>query len=324
MMPLGLSQKTTGNLKKTVLVIGGATGSGKSRLAFDLARAINGVIINADSLQLYSSLPILTAHPTQDDQECVPHRLYGVLSSEIRTTAPYWTTLARHEIQESHLQNKIPIFVGGTGFYLKALMEGLSPIPEIPLDIKEKSRALLTEHGLSFLFKDLQAKDPHLALHPHDTQRILRAWEVITYTQKPLSFWQKHKAQDHTSLNFFKIVLMPPRPLLDEALQIRSIKMLQTGALEEVENLQNLVLSASHPLKKAIGVLEIEAYLKKDISLEDTLSLITTKTRQYAKRQSTWFTHQLSADILFPFLYTGEKDHLSFVKNSPFFSSFLL
>ena len=297
------------NLKNRVFVIGGPTASGKSRFALDLATLLEGVIINGDSLQLYGELPILTAHPSPLDLKKSPHRLYGTLSPDTRTTAPFWAQRAHTEIQEVLAQGKTPIVVGGTGFYLKVLMEGLNDIPKPSPEIREKGKKILEEKGLSFLWEDLKTKDPESLQHlsPNDTQRLLRTWEIYEFTKIPLSLWQKKELlpQPSQELSFFKILLKPPREDIWASINHRTGLMIEKGALKEVQNLLLNTLSSSHPLKKAVGVTELLSYLEGKLSLENALLNITIKTRQYAKRQTTWFAHQFHPDLIYPFLYDG-------------------
>ncbi|MBS0185791.1 MAG: tRNA (adenosine(37)-N6)-dimethylallyltransferase MiaA [Proteobacteria bacterium] len=291
----------------TVFIIAGPTASGKSQFSLDLAKLINGVIINADSLQLYEDLPILTAHPPAHDLKKIPHKLYGILPSETRITAPIWAKLAHGEIQKAFKAQKRPILVGGTGFYLKVLMEGLDEIPQIPPEIREKGNQLIKEKGLSFLWENLKMKDPEILSHlsPNDTQRIQRAWEVYEFTHQPLSFWQNKNnlSKNQSSLSFFKILFKPPRESLCKVIDQRATLMIEKGALKEVQNLFTKGLSPSHPLRKAVGVSELESYLEGTLSLEEARLKMSIKTRQYAKRQTTWFAHQFNSDIIYPFLY---------------------
>ncbi len=298
--------------KNTVFVIAGPTASGKSQFTLDLAASLEGVIINGDSLQLYRELPLLTAHPSAVDLKKVSHKLYGTLDLETRTTAPLWADLAHTEIQKAQKRGKIPIIVGGTGFYLKVLMEGLNDIPKIPPEIREKGRLLLQEKGLSFLWEDLKTKDPEtlLSLSPNDTQRLLRAWEIYEFTNIPLSLWQKKDILSETqkNLSFFKILLKPPRDALCKAIEHRTTAMIEKGALKEVQNLLTQDLPAFHPLRKAVGVTELQAHLEGDTSLEEALLKMSIKTRQYAKRQTTWFAHQFNPDFIYPLLYDGTNE----------------
>jgi len=293
--------------KNTVFIIAGPTASGKSQFSLDLAKLIDGVIINADSLQLYGDLPLLTAHPTPDDLKKIPHELYGILPSETRTTAPIWSELAQREIQKAFKAQKRPLLVGGTGFYLKVLMEGLNDIPQIPHETREKGNHLVKEKGLSFLWEDLKTKDPETLSHlsPNDIQRIQRAWEVYEFTKKPLSFWQNKNtlSKNQNSLSFFKILFKPSRESLCNVIDQRAALMIEKGALQEVQNLLTKELSPSHPLRKAVGVSELQSHLEGILSLEEAFLKMSIKTRQYAKRQTTWFAHQFNPDIIYPFLY---------------------
>lgn len=299
-------------MKPIVFVLGGPTASGKSLAAQHLGKAFGGAIINADSVQLYKELRLLTATPSLEEMGSVPHRLYGTLTSEDKVTAALWREWALQEIETAHRSQSLPILVGGSGFYLKALMEGLSPIPEIPPEIRLQGLKIKEEQGLEVLFSFLQKHDPQSAerLSPHDTHRILRAWEVWESTKTPLSVWQKYHALDAKKINtyrFVKIFINPEREYLYQKINDRVLKMMEKGALKEVENLLKLRLPLHHPLEKAVGVHELTQYLKGCISYEAAIEEMQTKTRQYAKRQITWFSNQFKADVMYPFLYEEER-----------------
>ena len=295
-------------MQPIIFVIGGPTASGKSLASQHLARNLKGIIINADSVQLYQELPLLTAKPTEEEMAYVPHRLYGKLTSQDTVTASLWTTWTWQEIEKTHLYKKIPLIVGGSGFYLKALMEGLSPMPEIPHEIRMRGQTIRQEQGLAILFDVLQRQDPESAkkLSPNDAHRILRAWEVWEATGIPLSVWQRQQSSDASKIQnykFVKIFINPARSQLYQRINERVLKMMDRGALGEVKNLLELNITLPHPLQKAVGVHELSQYLKGCISYDEAIHQMQTKTRQYAKRQITWFSHQFKADLTYPFLY---------------------
>lgn len=295
-------------MQPVIFVIGGPTASGKSLVAQNLAHVLNGVVVNADSIQLYRELPLLTAQPTLEEMAGLPHRLYGTLTSQDAVTAALWTTWTWKEIESAHGLNKIPIIVGGSGFYLKALTEGLSRMPEISSDIRLKGQIIKEEQGLEVIFNVLQHHDPETAkkLSPNDTQRILRAWEVWETTKIPISIWKRHHsidAQKIQNYKFVKIYINPPRDQLYQKINKRVLEMMEKGVLNEVQNFSKLDISNNHPLLKAIGVHELTQYLKESISLDTAIDQMQTKTRQYAKRQITWFSNQFKADLMCPFLY---------------------
>jgi len=270
-----------------VILIGGPTGSGKSAYAYKLAQSHNGIILNADSLQVYRGLEILTAQPSLEDQHAIPHRLYGVLDPSESCSAGRWLSLVIPEIQKALEREQLPIVVGGTGLYFKTLLEGISAIPSIAPDIREELQKREN------LYTDLESVDPELAsrLNPYDHQRIIRGLEVFYGTGKPLSFWQSQKPTP-LSYKFEKILFMPPKEEVEAHLTERLEKMLEVGVLEEVSALLNRSLSIN--AKKAIGFKEFCQFLEGHCSLEEAKTLTLLHTRQYAKRQRTWFRHQFA------------------------------
>jgi len=275
-----------------VLVICGPTGSGKSALALAVAEAFNGIIINADSMQLYRSLRILTAQPDAEDLARAPHRLYGILSAITPASAAKWRIMALDEIHAAKKIAKLPILVGGTGLYLHVLAHGLATVPNIPPEVHAKARLLLEELGSVGLHASLQTCDPAMAarLHPSDRQRLLRAWEVITATGQSLADWQRQD-DDKTPIELAPIVLSPSREVLYEACNQRFLEMIRAGALSEVTALKGI--DPELPLMKAVGVRELLRHLHGEITLEDAISQAQQATRNYAKRQLTWFRHQM-------------------------------
>lgn len=287
--------------KYKVVIVAGPTASGKTAFSIEYAKDLNQdcVVINADSMQIYNALHILTAQPSEAERSAVPHRLFGILDPSISCTATHWRSLALAEIDKAIEAGQQPILVGGTGFYMKALMDGLSPIP----DIDEALHLAVIEEGaedLSALYKELEIVDPQTAarLNPNDTQRICRAVEVYRDTQKPLSWWQGQplvEAPEH--LVFELIVMQPERTWLYERINARVHKMVKEGALEEVEALMKLSeqgnISEHNGVVKALGFQEFRSYLRGEKSLEAAIEKTQIDSRQYAKRQDTWFRHQL-------------------------------
>lgn len=269
----------------------GPTASGKSAFALKLAHEKNGVILNGDSLQVYHGLEILTAQPSQKDQQEIPHCLYGFLSPEELFSVGKWLSLILPAIQKAQEEERLPIVVGGTGLYLKALTEGISPLPPLDGDIRKELQERKCSQDI--LYEELQTVDPVLAFHlnPHDRQRTLRGLEVFYGTGKPLSFWQTQKPTP-PPYAFEKILLMPPKEVLEDRIISRLEKMIKQGVLEKVSR----VLAPSATVKKAIGLREFKAFLKGELSLEEAKALTLIHTRQYAKRQRTWFHHQFKAD----------------------------
>ena len=280
------------------LVIAGPTASGKSGLAFRVAEELNGVVINADSMQVYSDLRVLTARPSADDEARVPHKLYGYLDGADSCTAAAWAARAAEEITNAHSNKQVPIVVGGTGLYLKALIEGLSDIPEVPLEIRQTARRIFLEQGNDALYQSLLEKDPEGAvrLKPKDHQRVLRAWEVVEATGTPLHVWQA-KSQPKPLINgpFHTVLFQPPREDLYAACNGRFEVMLEGGALAEVEALLARGLNPALPVMKALGVPELAAFVRGETSHEDAVTKAQQHTRNYAKRQDTWFRGQFNA-----------------------------
>ena len=285
------------NGDKPVLVIGGPTASGKSGLALDLACALGGVVINADSMQIYRELRILTARPGSEAEKAAPHRLYGVLPAAEICSVHRWRELALAEIAAAHGESRLPIVVGGTGLYLKALIEGLSDVPEVPETVRAKARARLAEIGNARLHVELADRDPVAAVRvrPSDTQRLLRAYEVLEATGRPLAHWQRAGAPlTRPSFGFLPLLLMPPRPALRAACDARFLTMMAAGALDEVRALMALRLPPDRPALKAMGVPELARHVAGEISLDEAVVAAQTATRRYAKRQVTWFRHQFA------------------------------
>lgn len=286
---------------KTVFIIVGPTASGKSSYALELAREHNGVIINADSMQLYDALPTLTAQPTKADREKIDHRLYGILDPSGKCSAWRWRDMALEEIRICQDEGKAPIIAGGTGFYLKALTEGLSPLPEVPDDVRAAATHLQAEAGNPAFHKLLATRDPEMAsrLHPNDTQRLIRAWEVLEATGKSLSWWQGQPlVGPPEDLTFEKYFLSPPRAVLHQRCDQRFEMMIESGALEEVRELSTLISSGAvkndAPITGALGFKPLSAWLEGEISREEAIEQAKAHTRQYAKRQVTWLRNQIT------------------------------
>lgn len=292
-------------LKNTVVIIGGATGCGKSALALEIANAFDGVIINGDSLQLYKELRILTARPGDADLKKAPHRLYGILTGDQESSVALWQKRALEEIGNCLEKDLLPIVVGGTGLYLRALMEGLSPVPEISPEIRKHLRQRTELEGIAPLYEELRRVDPQVAdlLKPKDSARILRALEVFKSTGKSLNEWKKAEKKTPLDARFISFALLPDRTELYAFAEKRFEEMLQIGAVEEVKSLLALGYAPSSSLMKALGVREIQAYLEGKISFENMLVLGKTATRQYIKRQYTWFSRQLEDKIILPHFY---------------------
>ena len=273
-----------------VVVVTGPTASGKSALAARLAAALDGVVINADSMQVYDGLSILTARPGGAELALAPHRLYGVLPPEEACSAGRWREMALAEIEAARRDGKLPVLCGGTGLYLRALIEGIAELPAIPGDVREAARSLHRELGGEAFHGRLAERDPATAarLHPNDSQRLIRAWEVLEATGKPLSAWHAEAGQAPAPYDFRRIVVLPPREALYESCDARFGKMLEAGALEEVAALLARGLDPRLPAMKALAVPELIRHLRGELSLEAAAEGARTATRRYAKRQLTW------------------------------------
>ena len=258
----------------------------------NVAQLIKGVIVNADSAQIYSDLPILSAAPTKSERLAVDHRLFGIMDGSSPCSAAEWATMARREIKAIQSSAQTPIIVGGTGLYLKTLLDGIAPVPPIDPEIRARIRETATENNL----KALKDSDPDAAnnLYPSDTTRINRALEVVLSTGRSLKDWQKDRTGGISSdVHVQPLILLPPRPWLYGRSDERFEQMVRGGAIDEVEALIKRKLDPNLPVMRAIGVREISAFLSGASSLETAIQSGQQATRQYAKRQFTWFAHQL-------------------------------
>lgn len=278
------------------IIITGPTAGGKSDLAEKICDALDGVIINADSLQVYKGLPKLTAQPPLQEER---HVLYSVLEPGDKCDVVKWIELVESEISKACVRGKRPIIVGGTGFYLKILLEGIAPIPPIPKTILQHADLLVHTCGLEYLIEDLIKKDPDLPRHLmyNDPQRVLRAWSVLEATGVSLQEW--HKKQAKNNKKFIKLLRTREREALYERVNQRFELMWASGIIKEVQVFNSKYSNITNNYAiKAIGFAEVDAYLRGNISAIEAIELAQTKTRQYAKRQLTWFRHQFKADVV--------------------------
>ncbi len=283
-----------------VVIIAGPTASGKSAVALVAAVQLGGEIINADSMQIYRELSILTARPTLEDEAQVPHHLYGTLAATSPCSAGRWLAMAVAKIADIHERKKVPIVCGGTGLYLKVLTEGIADIPDVPHQTTTDAEALYYELGGDGFRQHLAHIDPVSAarLLPTDRQRLVRAYAVAVATGQPLAEW--HRRQSSTSpvkARFFKLQLMPDRAELYRKIDTRFDTMLVNGGLDEVKRLRDLHLKPTLPAMKALGVAELIDALDGKLSLELAVEQAKKTTRNLAKRQSTWFRNQGTADL---------------------------
>jgi tRNA dimethylallyltransferase len=284
-----------GESRPRVALIAGPTASGKSALAVRLARMANGIVINADASQVYTDLHILSARPDEEEMDGVPHRLFGHIDGAEACTAARWAAEARDEIGKAHAAGRLPILVGGTGLYLRTLLDGIAPVPDIDPAIRAAVRAMPVAEAHAALARE----DPEAAarLAAADTTRVGRALEVVRSTGKPLSQWQQHKSGGiGRDITLAPMVLLPPRDWLIDRCDLRFEQMVDHGAVDEVEALLARRLSAELPVMRAIGVPEIAAWLAGEIDRETMVERGRIATRQYAKRQYTWFSRQPPAD----------------------------
>lgn len=281
---------------KPLALIAGPTASGKSDLAVDLAVALEksgrrALVINADSAQVYADLQVLSARPGKDEMRGVPHRLFGAWDGARACSAAAWADAAKREIENAHLAGAVPILVGGTGLYIRTLLDGIAPIPPIDAEIRARVRSLDAEA----LYAAVQQEDPAAAgkLNAADTQRLARALEVVRSTGRPLQAWQQRKVGGiGQSVTLAPLVLLPDREWLYQRCDRRFALMMENGAVDEVERLLDRKLSEDLPVMRAIGVPQIAAYLDGGCSRMDAIAEGQQVTRNYAKRQYTWLRHQ--------------------------------
>ena len=278
------------DLKSKIILIYGPTASGKSKFAIKLANKINGEIINADSIQIYKELKILSARPHKKDYKKIRHHLYGFVSAKKKFSTGDWLKLVKQKINEIKKRKKIPILVGGTGLYFKALTDGLVSLPNIPIKFREKIRSLHKRLGSKKFYLRLIKEDPLTKKHlkSSDTQRAIRAYEIKLFTKKSMYEWFKNTKSDYEKEHFFKIYIDFPRSELLHRINNRVKEMLKNGAINEVKKFSKLKVPRVKTASKAIGINEIKDLINKKIRIEDVIEKISIKTRQYAKRQSTW------------------------------------
>ena len=278
------------DLKSKIILISGPTASGKSNFSVKLAKKINGEIINADSMQVYKELKILSARPYPKDYQKIKHHLYGFHSVKNNFSTGKWLKFIIKKIKEVRKRKKTPIFVGGTGLYFKALTDGLVRIPNIPIRFRNKIRALHKRLGQKKFYQKLVKLDPNSKkkINSTDSQRSIRAYEVKQFTKKSLYDWFKNTKSYFVKDDFFKIYIDYPREELIQRINRRTEQMIEIGAINEVKRFLKLKVKKDKSVNKAIGIHEIKEYLEKRKDMSDVIEKISIKTRQYAKRQSTW------------------------------------
>jgi tRNA dimethylallyltransferase len=285
--------------KPDVIVVTGPTASGKSALALALAERRRGTVINADAMQTYDAFPILTAQPSAEERARVPHALYGILPLAETLTAARWSALASAEIELCRLAGRLPILCGGSGLYLRTLIQGIAAIPDVPAAIRERTNAEWQALGADAFRARLGERDRDIVarLKPGDRQRHVRAWEVLEATGRPLSAWQEAKGKP-APWTFATVLLTPERGWLRERIDRRFDGMLEAGVVAEARAVFDRVPGSASPGLKAHGAPELFRHFRGELSLENARRIAVDHTRQYAKRQMTWFRHQLTPDLV--------------------------
>lgn len=281
-----------------IVIICGATASGKSKFALNLAKKIRGCIINADALQIYKEIPIITAQPSIEEYQEIPHELYSIVECGDDFSVAMWLRMSIEKIHICKQQKQVPIIVGGSGMYIKSLVDGLAFVPEISSSIKEEIKILSSDYTPVQLHAMLRNFDAALAdkLKIQDVQRVLRGIEVFLETNIPLSEWHKQTKSYYYREDFYIIYLNPPRSKIYQNCEERFIKMLRSGAIEEVMTLLKNKPNINYP--KALGLKQLRQYIQEECSLESAILESQQMIRNYAKRQSTWFNNQIKYDLV--------------------------
>ena len=280
-----------------IILISGPTASGKSNFAVKIAKKINGEIINADSMQVYKQLKILTARPNKEIQKNIKHHLYGVIDLNKNFSTGQWLKVVIKKIKEIKKRKKIPIIVGGTGLYFQSLIDGLVKIPEIPLKFRSKIRLMHKKEGQKVFYKKLLKIDPKVKgkFDPNDTQRTIRAFEIKSSTKISMYEWLDKTKSEFKDSEFLKLYIDFKREDLIKRISLRTIKMVKEGAINEVKKFLKLKIKKDLSVNRVIGIDELTQYLDKKINLDQAQELISIKTRQYAKRQATWARSRMSS-----------------------------
>jgi len=280
-----------------IILISGPTASGKSNFAIKIAKKINGEIINADSMQVYKQLKILTARPNKEEQKNIKHHMYGVVNLSKKFSTGQWLKVAIKKIKEIKKRKKIPILVGGTGLYFQSLTDGLVKIPEIPLKFRNKIRMIQKKEGQKKFYKKLLKIDPEVndKFDPNDTQRTIRAFEIKSFTKISMHDWLSKTKSEFKDEEFLKLYIDFKREDLIKRISLRSLKMIEEGAIKEVKKFIKLKIKKDLSVNKVIGIDELTQYLDEKINLDQAQELISIKTRQYAKRQATWARSRMTS-----------------------------
>jgi tRNA dimethylallyltransferase len=273
-----------------IILISGPTASGKSNFALKLAKKVQGEIINADSMQVYKKLKILTARPIKKEQKNIKHHLYGFVDLNEKFSTGQWLEHAIKKIKNIQKKKKIPILVGGTGLYFQSLINGLVKIPEIPFKLRNRVRLMSEKEGQKKFYKKLLKLDPKIKdkFDPNDTQRSIRAYEIKSYTGISMYDWLTKTKAEFKDSDFLKLHIDTKREKLVERINLRTSSMINSGAINEVKKFLKLKIKKDQSVNKVIGIAELTQYLNQEITLDEAKELILIKTRQYAKRQATW------------------------------------
>ena len=277
-------------MQSKIILISGPTASGKSKLSVRVAKKINGEIINADSMQVYKKLKILTARPKKKEQENIKHHLYGIVDPQKKFSTGQGLELAIKSIREIQKKDKTPILVGGTGLYFQSLINGLVKIPKIPFKVRNQVRLIQKKEGQKNFYKKLKKLDPNIKnkIDENDTQRSIRAYEIKLFTKISMYEWLNKTESEFKNNEFLKIYIDFKREELVDRISLRTSKMIEEGAIKEVKKFIKLKIKKDHSVRKVIGIAELTQFLKNKIYLDEAKELISIKTRQYAKRQATW------------------------------------
>jgi len=280
-----------------IILISGPTASGKSNFAIKVAKKINGEIINADSMQVYKKLKILTARPNKKEQKNIKHHLYGIIDLDKKFSTGQWLKIVIKKIKEIKKRKKIPILVGGTGLYFQSLINGLVKIPEIPINFRNKIRLIQKKEGQKKFYKKLLKIDPRTKdkFDPNDTQRSIRAFEIKSFTKISMYEWLNKTKPEFKDKEFLKIYIEYKREDLVKRISLRTAKMIQEGAIKEVKKFIKSKIKKDLSVNRVIGIDELTQYLDKKINLDQAQELISIKTRQYAKRQATWARSRMTS-----------------------------
>ena len=299
-----------------IILISGPTASGKSNFAVKLAKKVQGEIINADSMQVYKKLKILTARPNKIEQKNIKHHLYGVVDLNKKFSTGEWLKIAIKKIKEIKKRKKIPILVGGTGLYFQSLIDGLVKIPEIPIKFRNKIRLMQKKEGQRKFYKELLRIDPMAKnkFDQNDTQRAIRAFEIKSFTKISMYEWLTKTKSEFKDEEFLKLYIDFKREDLIKRISLRSIKMIEEGAINEVKKFIKLKIKKDLSVNRVIGIDELTQHLDKKIELVQARELISIKTRQYAKRQATWARSRMTSwEKINPFKIT---DYIKNLKKS--------